>query len=173
MKFTFLLALASALPVLVNGNWLRPQKFNLVEIHAFDQSLKNAAQMARNVKNPLITVSHTGFNNAGRPTFGLAVKSAVDDLGHMFKPEPGYVELIGFKGKYSKFLPINRIEKEGLEIKRLQRLYGFAPRRLPVGEGTIIAAGATGLVGAGVIGSENKRRRNAKDDVALQIGTKV
>jgi hypothetical protein len=172
MKFTFLLALASAIPFNLNLNWLRPPKFTPGEIKAFDQALKNKARKARKFKNPQITVYDIGLNDAGKSQLGLAVDSAVDGLGHTFKPKPGYVELIGLRGKHSHFLPIDRIEKEGLDIKRLKRLYGFAPRRLTVGEGTAIVAGASGLVAAGVIDSGIKQRR-AKDDLATEIGTKV
>jgi hypothetical protein len=87
--------------------------------------------------------------------------------------KPGFAQVIGLDGKKAHYLPISRIENEGLDINRLQRLYGFAPPKLTVGESVVLTAGATALVGGGGFaidaGIKHRKNRLAKEDLAFQI----
>jgi hypothetical protein len=86
--------------------------------------------------------------------------------------KPGYAQVISLDGKKAHYLPIEKIE-EGLDSTRLQRLYGFAPRRLTVGEATAISVASAGVVGAGGLaidaGIKLRQDSMAKSDRKFQI----
>lgn len=143
MKITFLLTAALALPW---GGWFKAPANPAISSEVLDGLLKTGAKevQEKGIKNAQIIITKTG-EDAGKAIHGVRVQEAAGLGKSAF--QKGHVQVIGLTEKNAHMLPLKRVAEEGAGINRLQRQFGLAPKKMTVGEATVIGVGATAVLG--------------------------